>query len=203
MIKNIIFDLGNVLLLFNEKEIISHFTNNKEESEYISKEIIRSPEWNMLDKGTISLDDAINKVNEKNNNKYRELTENFWRNYVNYQLVNENTVSILKYLKYKGYKIYILSNLSEMVYNHFKDHELFNYVDGKIISYQYKTIKPEYDIYNILLNKYNLIADECIFIDDKIENIKAANDLNIHGEVVNKDDSTDVFSILNKYFLTI
>jgi len=199
MIKNIIFDLGNVLLLFDEDEIISHYTNNKDEKEYISKEIIRSKEWDMLDEGTITLADAINNVNERCHHKYDKLTYTFWTTWFNYQYLNKKTYNLLKYLKCCGYKIYILSNLSIPVYNHFKDLELFNIVDGKIISSLENKIKPNKDIYELLLNRYNLKAEESIFIDDREKNIEAANELNIKGRQVNIDDYKDVIDILREY----
>ena len=95
--------------------------------------------------------------------------------------IKEN-VEILYQLKDKGYPLYILSNFhSEAIQEMFDKYDFFQLFDGKVISAYEHTIKPSYKIYQILLDRYHLIADESLFIDDSLANIVIAQDIGIHG----------------------
>ncbi len=95
--------------------------------------------------------------------------------------IKSDTVEFLKELKKQGFKIYILSNLSEDTYKFVSQFNFFNFVDGGIYSYELHICKPDKEIYKKLLEKYNLEAKETIFIDDIFDNIKSANELGINA----------------------
>lgn len=93
----------------------------------------------------------------------------------------ENSIELMKQLKQEGYKIYILSNIPEDSYRYFIEHDnIFANVDGGIYSYQDHLIKPDPAIFQLLLKRYDLQANECLFIDDKEENTKAAKELGFY-----------------------
>lgn len=77
MIKNIIFDLGNVIINYNQKKIINNFTEKEEEIKYIYDEIFHAPEWTLMDLGDITNDEAIEIINKRNEFKYEKLTQEF------------------------------------------------------------------------------------------------------------------------------
>ena len=92
----------------------------------------------------------------------------------------------IQILKQEGYKLYLLTNITEDSYNYIN--ELINIdtaFDGGIYSYQVHLIKPDPDIYKLLINKYNLNKSETIFFDDKEKNIIAANNVGIKAFVFN------------------
>ena len=75
----------------------------------------------------------------------------------------------------------MLSNIPKDNYDYFfQTYDLHTYLVGGVYSYQEKLIKPDPEIFKILLNKYNLKANECLFIDDKLENIESAKTLGFH-----------------------
>ena len=80
MIKNIIFDLGNVIINYNQEKIIKQFTQNKDEHDYIIEQIFKAPEWQMMDLGTVTNQEAANIINQRNNFKYKDLTDEFLNN---------------------------------------------------------------------------------------------------------------------------
>ena len=87
-------------------------------------------------------------------------------------------------LKGKGYKVFYLSNFSRKAEVECNDSLSFMpYMDGGILSYKEHSIKPEPAIYELILKRYNLVADECVFLDDLPENIEAGEKLGIHGIV--------------------
>lgn len=92
----------------------------------------------------------------------------------------KKTSKYLKELKDKGYNIYILSDLSIDSYNYNKRFKFFDYINGSIYSFEIGTTKPNENNYKTLLEKYNLIPKETIFIDDNLNNIEAANKFGIH-----------------------
>ena len=202
MIKNIIFDIGNVILQFDIKEVIPNFTKKESEKQFIINNIINSPEWlqySLIDTGFISREQAIEIVEDRTNHINDELIEKFWYRYNDYSFINDNVIDIIKELKEKDYKIYLLSNINSHTYNHIKDSKLFNLVDGYVFSYIEHQVKPYVGIYNTLLERYKLIPQECLFIDDNIKNIKTANELGIQGKKVIPDNFESVVQTLKEY----
>lgn len=202
MIKNIIFDIGNVILQFDIKEVIPNFTKKESEKQFIINNIINSPEWlqySLIDTGFISREQSIEIVEDRTNHINGELIEKFWYRYNDYSFINDNVIDIIKELKEKDYKIYLLSNINSHTYNHIKDNKLFNLVDGYVFSYIEHQVKPYVGIYNTLLERYKLIPQECLFIDDNIKNIKTANELGIQGKKVIPDNFESVVQTLKEY----
>ena len=112
MIKNIIFDIGNVILQFDVEEIISNFTRKKSEKQFIINNIINSPEWlqySLIDTGFISREQAIEIVEDRTNHINDELIEKFWYRYNDYSFINDNVIDIIKELKESGDKIYLIT----------------------------------------------------------------------------------------------
>ncbi len=178
MYKNVIFDLGNVLLDFNPRGYLkSKISDNKLED--VFKAIFSSEEWVMLDRGTITEKEAINNIINRNSTYINEINLAFdnW-----YDLLKpiEETVEILMSLKENGYKIYYLSNFHELAFGEVtKKNKFFELFDGGVVSYAEKLIKPEEDIYKLILERYKLNPNESIFVDDMETNVEGANKVGI------------------------
>lgn len=111
MIKNIIFDIGNVILNFDYERVLNEYTKNKEDQDFIKKNIYNSKEWlgnSILDIGYITKDEAIRNVQERTNHTNDELIYDFWKNCNKYAFIDNNVLGIITKLKEKGYKIYLL-----------------------------------------------------------------------------------------------
>jgi len=184
MIKNIIFDLGNVLLDFNPKVYVqSKITEEKVEEIY--KCIFQSEEWAMLDRGIISEEDY--KANIINRNIENEKLINLiFENWYDILVPIKNNVDVLKKLKQSGYKVYYLSNFHLAAFEHVtKNHDFFQCFDGGVVSYKEKLLKPEKEIYEKIIERYNLDPSQTVFIDDLKENVKAAMESGLKGIILN------------------
>ena len=178
MYKNIIFDLGNVLLSFNPKDYLkSKISEDRIDDVY--KAIFQSEEWIMLDRGTITEKDAINRIIERNNT-YRDDINLAFKDWYDILRPIEEAVEILTKLKKNGYNIYYLSNFHELAFKEVTTkNNFFELFDGGVVSYAEKLIKPEEEIYKLILKRYNLNPKETIFIDDTKSNVDGASKLGI------------------------
>ena len=201
MIKNIIFDIGNVILNFNINEVLRKFTNNINEQNFILENIINSPEWlgdALIDTGYISKENAIEIVKDRTNHTNDELINNFWCNYNNFAQVDERVLQLIQKLKDNNYKIYLLSNINPYTFEFVNKSGLFNLVDGYVLSYKEHKVKPYKAIYNVLLERYNLIPNECIFIDDNKKNIDTGNLMGIISKKVEPDNYDSIINVIKE-----
>ena len=204
MIKNIVFDIGGVILHWNLGEMINAFTSIDEEKAFIKEYIYNSPEWaidGLIDIGYITQEDFVKNVQERTNHKYDKLTLDFILNYYKLFHIKEDVVDIIKKLKSNGYNVYILSNINKYVTDRIGIDKLLNIVDGAVLSYLIHEIKPGEEIYKYLLNEYNLNPGETIFIDDMKNNIDTANKLGIIGKKVERNSTKDIIDVLNEFDL--
>ena len=205
MIRNIIFDLGNVIINYNQEQIINNFTKKEEEIKYIYDEIFHAPEWELMDLGNITNDEAIEVINKRNEFKYQKLTDNFLHEWYKEQEINRDIVEIAKKLKRNGYKLFVLSNMANLTYEYFKNDEFFSLCTGIIISAHEHLIKPDEKVFRLLLDRYKLNAEECLFIDDdpSEENYKTANKIGIQGRRIIPNQAEDVRKLLLEFNIEI
>lgn len=179
MIKNIVLDVGGVIF-DDSKQNIQKLLNKNCDNIY---KIAYGGGFKKCLLGEISVQEHINSLkNEKDFNdiSYILKKENLIKSYP----LIKNNFEYIKGLRKRGYKLFLLTNITEDSYNYIN--ELINInekFDGGIYSYQEHLIKPDYDIYNLLINRFNLNKDETIFFDDKEKNVKAANEVGIKSYV--------------------
>ena len=181
MIRNIIFDLGNVLISFRPAEYLEKNNYPEERRNIILKDIFMSPEWLLLDNGTIDTKEAIDRIDNKSILKRAEIVSVFNKRTGIMFPLGDN-VKMLPALRKEGFKVYFLSNSPLDSFNEIKNsYSFFKYFDGGIISAEVKHSKPDPAIYLILMEKYSLKAGECVFVDDTEVNVKTAEDLGMKG----------------------
>lgn len=205
MIKNIIFDLGNVIINYNQDRIINNFTVDEEETIFIKEKVFNSPEWKLLDLGQITNNGAIEEIQKRNDIKYNKLINNFLHEWYKTQPINEEIVEIAKKLKERNYNIYVLSNMAKETYEYFKNIDFFKVCNGIVISSHENVKKPDERIFNILLTRYKLNPKECLFIDDDDTNrsYDTANKIGILGRRVEPNSKKDVIKLLNEFNIKI
>ncbi|WP_427043280.1 HAD family phosphatase [Fusobacterium sp. SB021] len=180
MIKNIIFDLGNVLIRFKPEEFVNK-NIKKEYREKFFNAVFKGQEWADLDRGVLEYSDAVKIFSEKIPECSSEIKKLFDNYILDVLEPIEKNIEIMKSLKGK-YKLFVLSNFHYPAFDYiFKNWEFFKYFDGKVVSGHCKLLKPEKEIYELLCSTYSLKPNECIFIDDTKANIEAAEKFGING----------------------
>ncbi len=175
MIKNLVFDIGNVLLGFRWRDMFREHGISEAETERIGWEMFNSEIWwGQLDKGQTTLEEAIVSY-RKEFPQDIETIEWFIRNADQMPVGRPEIWELVRQLKEKGSHIYLLSNYSEeLVWTHIGNTPIPSLAEGGVISYQVGVIKPDPRIYQILLEKYDLKAEECLFFDDRKDNVEGA-----------------------------
>jgi len=183
MIKNVIFDLGNVLISFRPAEYLDTKEYSEEIKATILKDIFHAREWLMLDNGDMSLSEAIDSINERSSLTKEEIAHIFNLR-TDLMVPLDQNVTLLPELKKRGYRLYYLSNFPIDIFHEIKSgYYFFNYFDGGVISAEVRFSKPQTRIYEILLEKYSIRSEESLFIDDLEINVSAAIKLGMKGLV--------------------
>lgn len=179
--KNIIFDVGDVLVSFRYRDYMIDLGFEEDVVEFLTDNMIFTDFWEGMDLGVKDLDDACAYFTDKFPD-LKEQIEIFWNNIEDIVGEYDYSNSLINALKDKGYKVYLLSNYPDKLADmHWSQFSFLNDVDGYVISAKVKLAKPDPAIYNLLLDRYGLRADESVFIDDRQVNIDAAEDLGIKG----------------------
>lgn len=180
MIKNIILDMGNVLLDFSPDFVVNKFCSEDEEREIIKRELFCGQEWVKCDLGLITDEELFECVKKRVPEKYHNSLRLCVDKWDVCMTALDGARDFCRYAKKRGYKLYLLSNASKRIYDYFESFLPFDFFDGYVISCDVHIVKPDKKIYQLLLDKYNLIADECLFIDDREDNVLSAQKLKIN-----------------------
>jgi putative hydrolase of the HAD superfamily len=193
MIKNIVFDLGNVLLSWKPGEFFKRSGYDSEEVKTILKDIFKSNEWSMLDNGDITTSEAIDLIASKSSLKRDNICSIFdLRTKVIFPLVMN--VKLLPALKEHGFKLYFVSNFPLDFFEEVKkEYDFFKYFNGGIISADVGCSKPDTGIFKIFLEKYNLVPEECLYIDDIEINVRVAESFGMKGLVAFEPDNVSEY----------
>jgi putative hydrolase of the HAD superfamily len=174
MIKNIVFDMGNVLLDYNPQICLDEFCNSEDEKDIIHKELFQGPEWVMGDMGQIRDNERYDLVKQRVPERYWSELKQCCDKWDICMVPVIGAKDFCNYAREQGYSVYVLSNASDKFYNYFENFLPLDYFDGIVVSADVHIIKPDSRIYELFLSQYNLKADECLFIDDRLENVKGA-----------------------------
>lgn len=183
MIKNVIFDVGNVLVSFRWRELMDDLGFSKDLQKIFEKTVFGNPLWAELDRGVLDENEVINKI-RRENSAYSDEFDLIWANIDKIVEPYDYSFDMIDTLKAKGLKVYLLSNYPKSLFElHTKcgRFPFIDRIDGKVVSGFVKCIKPDREIYERLLNEYNLKAEECVFLDDREENVEAAKNIGMAG----------------------
>jgi putative hydrolase of the HAD superfamily len=177
---DIVFDIGNVILEWNPQKLVDSLFSCKTESKEAIENIIAHEDWQMLDKGPLSLEEAISRANDRCSikvSKIRKLFEETPKSLIPIQ----ETVDVIMELSEKGYSLYVLSNMHKYSFEYLSvTYDIWRYFSGIVISSHIKSIKPEPEIFEYLVGTYNLIPRNTVFLDDLKCNIEAAKKIGLN-----------------------
>lgn len=180
MIKNVIFDIGNVLTDYGFMDFIRSYGYSEDMCDRIAKAAMLSPHWKEYDRGVLTDDEIVDlfvSMDPDIEADIRRVHECL----TGLVTGRDYAVPWIEDLKARGLSVYYLSNFSNKAFVDCADAlDFLPYMDGGVFSYRVKQIKPDIDIYQTLLEKYDLKPEECVFIDDLKDNIISAESLGIN-----------------------
>ena len=187
MIRNIIFDIGNVLAYFRWKDLFAELGFTGEKFDRIAAATILHPTmWPEFDRSLMSDEEIISSCIEREPEYEEDIRMIFERTEL---LIEEYAYSYgwIKDLKERGYKVYLLSNYGKTSFEAAVAHGRLSFmplIDGGVISYEVRIVKLEPGIYDALIKKFDLQPEECVFLDDRKDNVEAAMKKGFYGIVV-------------------
>ena len=167
MIKNIIFDMGNVLLDYNPDVILDQVCDTQEEKQIIKKELFAGPEWAMGDRGDITNAERFDLVKKRVPEKLHEKLRKCVENWDMCMLPVKGAGEFMAYVKEKGYGLYVLSNAAIEFFQYFPRQIDMDFFDGIVVSAEVHMLK--------------------LFIDDREDNVKGAEKAGLKGFVFKED----------------
>lgn len=181
MIKNIVFDIGKVLAFFEPEQHLKNLGYDDITRQKVMSAVFDSSLWEEVDRGVLSTEELTDAFVENAPEYERQIREAYEKVGGTTEIM-PHTMKWVEDLKTQGYHLYVISNYGEYTFEQTKHKMRFlPYMDGVIFSYQYNVLKPDRKIYETLLEKYQLKAEECVFIDDRPENVEGAKQLGFHG----------------------
>lgn len=181
MIKNIILDIGDVLVKSNYHEFFIGKGCDKKTAQRLEKATFFTPAWKELDRGVWVFERIVDEF-VKNDPAIEENIRSVFTDMSGFISAYPYAADWICKLKQRGMKVYCFSNISDKICQDCANElQFLKYADGKILSCQEHLIKPDPAIYRLLLNRFGLSPEECIFIDDIEQNVTAAKELGLHG----------------------
>lgn len=181
MIRTIIFDIGNVLAGFEWRSFFAKQGYDDAMVERLGKATVGSGDWKEYDRGCVSDADMV-RLFTKNDPEIAKELEAALADFHGLVTHYEYAVPWVCEWKRKGYQVLVLSNFSQKALREcWHALDFLPYVDGGILSFQDKLIKPMPEIYRLLLDRYHLRAQECVFLDDTQENVDGARRAGMHA----------------------
>lgn len=175
MIRNIVFDMGQVLIRWRPEEILEHFDLTGEEKTMLLQELFWSPEWTQQDRGILTEGEMIERVSARLPESLHAAVEEVIKAWHVWHLTPmPGMAELVRRLKAQGYGIYLLSNASAALRGYFPRIPGSECFDGLMVSAEEKLLKPQHEIYERLYERFGLVPEQCVFIDDSPANIEGA-----------------------------
>lgn len=182
MYKNIVFDLGGVMVDFDPREYLVDRFCNAETEDLLYDLTFGSEEWKLLDAGLLTRFEANQRMltRAKEYDRVFEV-QGILDDWTHILRPRHRMQELVRRLKAHGYAVYYLSNIPEDTLELLMNRDFQGLFDGGVASCEVHVNKPDPRIYQALLDKYGLKANECVFIDDRHENVKTAFTLGFAG----------------------
>ena len=179
-ITTVIFDIGRVLARFEWREYLESFGFSEETNTAIAQAVFQSEKWAQVDLGILTDDEILEAFIQDAPNCAKEITEVF-RKFHRAITLMPYAMDWVRSLQAKGLKVYYLSNYGKSTKERtISELPFLDIMDGGLMSYQVRKIKPDPEFYQELFNRYGIIPKQAVFIDDNEDNITAGKALGLH-----------------------
>lgn len=181
MIRNLIFDFGKVLVNYDFDAFLHSIFGDSPDFDAINEMLCGADMVDRCDKGDMAFPDIIHELQQRYPQWHHELQIFMDRQSDAITSEVDGMRELILRYKSQGYHVYGLTNWSNTVYAVINKFDILQLMEGTVISSEEKIIKPDVAIYECLLKRYGLKADECVFTDDKLRNIEGARAAGMHA----------------------
>ncbi len=198
-IRNVVFDLGGVMLNYSPSAFIDALGYDREKSKVLCDAIFYDHVWADMDLGIYqTFEEALPVIIDRHPSLEREIRNFFSPGWMDvYSLIEETERELYNWAYDKGLGIYILSNFAADGFTYvYNKYDFFKKSRGYVVSAFEKVVKPDPEIYRILLERYGLKASESVFLDDVQANVDGARQVGMKG--IRFTDPVSVRSQLEK-----
>ena len=187
MIRNIVFDMGNVLVRFDPELFMDRLGVEAEDRPLLRREVFKSLEWVQMDRGSLRDEDAVPLMCRRLPARLHETARQLVLAWDDPILEIEGSLDLLRELKELGYGLYLLSNASLRQHAYWARVPGSRFFDGTLISADVKLIKPQPEFYRLFFETFSLLPEESFFVDDSNYNIEGALNSGMSGAVFHGD----------------
>lgn len=187
MVKNIVFDMGNVLIRWDPARLIARLGVNGADAGLLLREVFCDQEWAGLDRGRLTEEEAAAAFRERLPERLHACLPRliyWWKDPL---WPVEGMAGLVAELKAAGYGIYLCSNATSALHTYFPRIPGAEHFDGLLVSADWKLLKPQHEIFELLYKTYALDPASCFFIDDSPANIDGAIVTGMPGTVFDGD----------------
>lgn len=183
MIKNIVFDMGKVLVDYSAMPVCEHYIEDLLDRERVCTAVFQSQEWVMMDMGLLTDEQALQQICRRLPERLHEFAGLCLSNWDQYNMTPMKVMEpLIRELKEKGFGIYLCSNAAIRLLDIWKDLiPAADCFDGVLFSADVKCVKPQKEMYQHLFQRFGLKPEECFFIDDLQNNIRGARACGMDG----------------------
>ncbi len=190
MIKNVIFDFGQVLIHFKKEYMVSPFAETEADADLLWEVLFDRLYWDALDAGTIEDEELLTRAYRRLPPRLHELAREVYYGWIHHLPEIDGMRALAERIKREyGVRVFVLSNISRYFAAHADEIPILSVADGCVFSAVCGHVKPSADIFAHICEKFNLLREECIFIDDSEKNIRGAEAFGIKGYLFDGDAS--------------
>ena len=188
MIKNVIFDFGQVMVHFEPDYMVAQYVSDPADRELIASVLFDRLYWDALDRGTIADSEVISASRARLPERLRDYVEPIYNNWIYNIPEIEGMRALVRQVRERyGARVFLLSNISTYFASHASEIPCLSEFEDCVFSAVCGRVKPHADIFQYLCDKNGLIPSECLFVDDNAANIAGAEAFGIHGYLFDGD----------------
>lgn len=188
MIKNVVFDFGQVMVRFEPSYMVGRYVDNKDDAALLEEVVFDRLYWDKLDSGDISDDEVVSACRERLPERLWQVAERIYFDWIFNLPEIDGMRELVRYIKRQyGVRVLLLSNISTYFAEHADEIDVLREFEACVFSAVIGKVKPSADIFEYVCQKYGMLAEETVFVDDNPYNIKGAQSVGITGYLFDGD----------------
>lgn len=182
MIKNVVFDFGQVMVRFEPSYMVGRYVDDKDDAALLEEVVFDRLYWDKLDSADISDDEVVSACRERLPERLWQVAERIYFDWIFNLPEIDGMRELVRYIKRQyGVRVLLLSNISTYFAEHADEIDVLREFEACVFSAVIGKVKPSADIFEYVCQKYGMLVEETVFVDDNPNNIKGAQSVGITG----------------------